>query len=195
VQDQILRNVGVALAAVFVVCLLLLGSLTGSLLVFCCLVFINIEVLGSWYLLGNPQARFNYVTGINLVLSIGFSVDACVHMVHAFLASDGTRDERAKNAVGTLGVSVLNGGISTILVLLPLSLSKSYVFTIFFQTVVAIMVLGIWHGLFFVPVALSLIGPKSYKESRGQLSVVDARVKDDADFAKGTFNPRLATPV
>jgi predicted RND superfamily exporter protein len=200
VREQILQNVGIALAAVFVLCLLLLGSLTGSLLVFCCLLFINIEVLGSWYLLGNPQARFNYVTGINLVLSIGFSVDACVHMVHAFLASDGTRDERAKKAVGTLGVSVLNGGISTILVLLPLSLSKSYIFTMFFQTVVAIMVLGMWHGLFVVPVALSLIGPKSYKESRGKLSVLEANDKDGttdtgAEFAKGTFDPRMATPV
>jgi hypothetical protein len=57
------------------------------------------------------------------------------------------------------------------------------------------VVLGIWHGLFFVPVALSLIGPKSYKESRGQLGGVDARDKDDAELGKGTFNPRLATPV
>jgi Niemann-Pick C1 protein len=160
VKEQILQNVGIALAAVLVLCLLLHGSLPGSLLVFFCLLFFNAEVLGSWYLLGNTTAWSNYVTAINLALSVGFSVDTCVHMVHSFLANDGSRDVRAKKAIGTLGMSVLNGGVSAILVLLPLALSKSYIFTIFFRTVVAIMVLP------RLGVLRSLLGPRRRPDSR-----------------------------
>jgi hypothetical protein len=57
-------------------------------------------VLGSIYLSGNS---FNMVSGINLVLAVGLSVDAVAHITHSFLAADGTGNERSLKALVDIG--------------------------------------------------------------------------------------------
>jgi len=59
-----------------------------------------VQVLGSIYLSGNS---FNMVTGINLVLAVGLSVDAVAHITQSFLAADGTGNERSLKALVDIG--------------------------------------------------------------------------------------------
>ena len=64
-----------------------------------------------------------------------------------------------------LGLPISQGALSTILGVLGLYLSPSYIFVTFFKMVFLVIVLGALHGLFLLPVLLSLFGPSSCKNS------------------------------
>jgi hypothetical protein len=58
-----------------------------------------------------------------------------------------------------LGLPISQGALSTILGVLGLYLSPSYIFVTFFKMVFLVIVLGALHGLLLLPVLLSLFGP------------------------------------
>ena len=61
----------------------------------------------------------------------------------------------------------------------------------------AIVVLGCLHGLVFLPVLLSLVGPPSLSKKRGWRSffgMTDARGLDDGRWAKGSSEVEQTTP-
>ena len=64
------------------------------------------------------------------MLVVGFSVDYSAHIAHAFVHAEGTGEERATEALATIGRSVLCGGFSTWLAVALLPLSGSYFFRI-----------------------------------------------------------------
>merc|ERR1712054_352228 len=97
---------------------------------------------------------FNSVTAINLVLAVGLAVDYSAHIAHSFLVSKGCGLERAKEAVDHIGASVFNGAFSTFLAVLPLGLSKSYVFQVFFKMWFMIVIFGTYFGIIVLPLVL-----------------------------------------
>mmetsp|Transcript_115102 Transcript_115102/g.161775 ORF Transcript_115102/g.161775 Transcript_115102/m.161775 type:complete len:942 (-) Transcript_115102:122-2947(-) len=171
---EIIINLALAIVGVFIVTTVMLGSLLPSMLVTFMLIIIDIEVLGSIYLSGD---YFNTVTGINLVLAVGLSVDAVAHITHSFLAHDGTGNERSHSALTELGRSVFNGAISTMIVLVPLAGADSYVFQVFFRTFLAIIGYSAFNGLVVLPVLLSLVRPTSFSQIRGKLGLEQDRHK------------------
>ena len=64
------------------------------------------------------------------MLVVGFSVDYSAHIAHAFVHAEGTGDERATEALASIGRSVLCGGFSTWLAVALLPLSGSYFFRV-----------------------------------------------------------------
>ena len=64
-----------------------------------------------------------------------------------------------------MGPAVINGGITTFLALLLLGFSKSHVFITFFKVFLLTVAFGLFHGVIFFPVLLSLCGPDNDKES------------------------------
>ena len=60
-----------------------------------------------------------------------------------------------------MGPSILVGGISTFLGVVPLAFSTNDVTKVVFISFIAMVSLGIAHGLIFLPVLLSLVGPLS----------------------------------
>ena len=75
--------------------------------------------------------------------------------------------DRAFQALCDLGGSVLNGGLTTFMALIPLGLSDSYVFKVFFRMFALIIGFGLFHGVLVQPVLLSLIGPSSNPLPKG----------------------------
>ena len=73
------------------------------------------------------------VSSVLVIVSTGLCVDFSVHVAHAFLSNEGTRDERTVTALQEIGPAVLNGGISTFIALSMLGFSESYVFLSFFK--------------------------------------------------------------
>ena len=74
------------------------------------------------------------VSFITLLMSVGLSVDYCVHIGHAFTHSHGdTPDERLIEAVKMMGTSVMKGGFTTFLGTVVLSVAASDAFRIFFK--------------------------------------------------------------
>ena len=110
------------------------------------------------------------------MLAVGLSVDACAHITHTFLDSSGTGNERATRALEVIGRSVLNGGFSTLLVLIPLSTAESYIFRVFFKCFFSIIGHSLWHGMFVLPVLLSIAQPQSFSEIREKLGIVEAEM-------------------
>ena len=68
---------------------------------------------------------------------------------------------RVRDSMFALGLPISQGALSTILGVLGLYLSPSYIFVTFFKMVFLVIVLGALHGLLLLPVLLSLFGPGS----------------------------------
>merc|ERR1719351_329447 len=101
------------------------------------------------------------ISMINLIMSIGFSVDFAAHISYSYMDSDGSPNDRVRNSLYSLGLPICQGAISTILGVIGLMIAPSYIFVTFFKMVFLVIILGALHGLFLLPVLLSLFGPGS----------------------------------
>lgn len=102
------------------------------------------------------------VSMINLIMCIGFSVDFTAHICYAYMASKAkTPKEKMSECLYSLGLPICQGSFSTILGVIALLLADSYLFSVFFKMVFMVIFFGAMHGLFLLPVLLSLFGPGS----------------------------------
>ena len=93
-------------------------------------------------------------------MSIGLLVDFLMHVLLRFFESaEKGRQERMKDTLRTMGSSVLVGGLSTFLGVMPLAFSVNQSFNIIFVTFIGLVTLGAGHGLVLLPTLLSLFGP------------------------------------
>ncbi|KAJ0561842.1 putative protein patched/dispatched [Helianthus annuus] len=130
-------------------------SIWSSGIIFLVLVMILVDLLGVMAVL---NIQLNAVSVVNLVMSVGISVEFCVHITHAFLVSSGDRDQRMKESLATMGASVFSGITITKLVgVIVLCFSRTEIFVVYyFQMYLALVLLGFLHGLIFLPVMLSM---------------------------------------
>ena len=70
-----------------------------------------------------------------------------------------SREEKTKRALETIGASVMVGGVSTLLGVLPLGFASSEIFFTVFIVFFGLVLLGLLHGLVLLPVLLSIGGP------------------------------------
>lgn len=83
--------------------------------------------------------------------------------MHAFLSNTGKKENRMCKALEEMGASVTHGAISTLLAVVCLSNSKSYVFIVFFRLWLTIVLCGIAHGMLLLPIVCIFCGPSPNK--------------------------------
>ncbi|CAH2243068.1 jg2174 [Pararge aegeria aegeria] len=166
VTDEIIaveveRNIELALLCVMICTVILITNLQMCLWIFICVLLTIVNVLGWMQRWG---MTVDIVCCIGLELAIGLCVDYAAHVGHTFLTiTQGSRNERTFKTVTSIGSAVLLGGGSTLLSLSLLSMSKAYTFQSFFKIFLLVILFGLFNGLMFLPVVLSLIGPAGHR--------------------------------
>ncbi|XP_061586807.1 NPC1-like intracellular cholesterol transporter 1 [Cololabis saira] len=178
-----LFNISLCLLPTFVVCCLLLGlDLRSGLLNLLTIILIVVDTVGVMTLW---NIDYNAVSLINLVTAVGISVEFVSHMTRSFaLSTKPTHLERAKEATANMGSAVFAGVAMTNLPgILVLAFAKAQLIQIFFFRLnLVITLLGMAHGLIFLPVLLSYFGPSVNKAVllQQQLAKQDLEMRNKA---------------
>ena len=154
-SGELYQNISLAILCVTLIIFIMLFDLSSCFLIVGCVVFTIVDVVGITYLLGmtiDPMYLHSTVIGI------GLSVDYAAHVAHSFLTLRGPKKVRVTNAYLYIGPAILHGGTTTMLALSLLAFSESHIFIVFFKIMSLTVVLGLFHGLIFLPVMLILFG-------------------------------------
>ncbi|XP_028655809.2 NPC1-like intracellular cholesterol transporter 1 [Erpetoichthys calabaricus] len=191
-----LFNLFLCLLPTFVVCCILLGmDVRSGFLNLLTIVMIIVDTVGVMTLW---SIDYNAVSLINLVTAVGISVEFVSHLTRSFaISTQPTRVERAKEATAKMGSAVFAGVAMTNLPgIIVLAFAKAQLIQIFFFRLnLIITLLGMAHGLIFLPVLLSYFGPNinnsvwhKKKEVSHEGHFVDGAVHEtSAGYGNGTF--------
>ncbi|XP_045159868.2 patched domain-containing protein 3-like isoform X1 [Mercenaria mercenaria] len=183
---ELYRNLALAAVCVFVVTLILIANFWTSLLVFFCVVCTVIDVAGTMQFW---DISVDTASSVLLILCFGLAVDYSAHIGHSFMTHTGNKNERTRKTLVSMGPAVFSGGFSTFLAFLLLVNSISYGFTLFFRIFTSVVIFGLFHGLVFLPVILSLIGPEPYNTNfLSETDKLEAKYLEAADIAINVHN-------
>ncbi|XP_011688295.1 PREDICTED: uncharacterized protein LOC105450242 [Wasmannia auropunctata] len=166
IGKELMRNIILALICVMGTTAILIAEMQTCFWILLCVLLTLLNISGFMYFWGQT---INIVSSIGLQLAIGLSVDYAAHVAHAFLKAESREDDdnprrtRALIAVRHIGAAVIHGASTTLIAILMISFSSSFVYIVYFRIFFMVMLFGIWNGLIVLPVVLSSIGPQSLR--------------------------------
>ncbi len=115
------------------------------------------------------NAYLDPVTMVAVIMTTGLSVDFTVHIAYHYqrtaMTIDGDSHEDASSqtsrrlfiAFSSVGLSMIEAGVSTGLVLAPVLFSPIGAYAIIAKAIVLVVIIGLLHGIFIVPAILALL--------------------------------------
>ncbi|OJI98654.1 hypothetical protein ASPVEDRAFT_147852 [Aspergillus versicolor CBS 583.65] len=165
---------GSAVAIIFAITSVLLGSVATGAVVTATVVMIVVDIIGSMAIAG---VSLNAVSLVNLVICVGIGVEFCAHIARAFMFPSRSimdtvptrfrgKDARAWTALVNVGGSVFSGiTVTKLLGVCVLAFTRSKIFEIYyFRVWLALIIFAATHALIFLPVALSYFGGEGYAD-------------------------------
>ncbi|CAB9518965.1 Pick C1-like protein 1 [Seminavis robusta] len=155
--DELIFTTISGVVAVNVIGFLLIPHWTATAFIFPIIIMLYFNLLGTLQLFG---VFINAVTYVTIVIAIGLLVDFLMHILLRYYEATGTtREEKVKETLETMGASMLMGGFTTWLGVIPLSLSSTKIFYTIFVAFMAMVTWGLLISLVLMPVILSMCGP------------------------------------
>uniref|UniRef100_A0A0N5ASY9 SSD domain-containing protein n=1 Tax=Syphacia muris TaxID=451379 RepID=A0A0N5ASY9_9BILA len=152
------RNVMISLVCMSLVALLLVPSLLSCVLIILSIISISAGMFGYMTFWG---VNLDAISMISIIM-----IDLSSHISYAFVTANGGSKKRVITALETLGWPIFQGATSTIAGISILYTVNAYIILTFFKTIWLTMVIGMLHGLMFIPVVLSFIPISLFKISR-----------------------------
>ena len=160
---------GSAVAIIFFLTTILLGSISTGFVVTVTVMMTLVDIIGA---MAVANVSLNALSLVNLIISVGISLEFCAHIARAFSFPSTTvmeraprhrfraKDTRAWTALVNVGASVFSGiTITKLLGVAVLAFTRSKIFEIYyFRVWVALVLFAATHALIFLPVALSIFG-------------------------------------
>mmetsp|Transcript_10727 Transcript_10727/g.24462 ORF Transcript_10727/g.24462 Transcript_10727/m.24462 type:complete len:986 (-) Transcript_10727:201-3158(-) len=155
ITEELAKNLTIAAGVIFLIVCVLIPKPRVAFIVVVNILMSIVEVVGFahyWDL------TINGVATIYFLICVGLAVDYSAHIGHTFNVCQGTSTERAMKAVTQIGPSVVHALMSTLLAIIVVAFSKSYVFQVFFKILFLVSVLSGLHGIWLLPILLSIFG-------------------------------------
>eukprot|EP00928_Gymnodinium_smaydae_P058826 TRINITY_DN4203_c0_g2_i3.p1 TRINITY_DN4203_c0_g2~~TRINITY_DN4203_c0_g2_i3.p1 ORF type:complete len:388 (+),score=80.37 TRINITY_DN4203_c0_g2_i3:363-1526(+) len=176
IDSELLKNLLICGGVIAVIVALLVPVPRISIWVMVCVFLSIIDVLGLMHFWG---VTISGVSTIYLLICVGLAVDYAAHIAHMFKEATGTARERAIEAVERIGPCTFNAVASTFLAVVIVGFSNSYIFRVFFKVLFLVSTIAGAHGLWLLPVILSLVGGDK-DPSSGSPRVKDSAGIEDA---------------
>ncbi|CAB3396585.1 unnamed protein product [Caenorhabditis bovis] len=142
------------------------------------LLSVNMGVFGFLSLWG---VGMDPVSTASLLMSIGFSVDIGAHIsYHYYQSEKATPYEKLEQVFLHIGWPTMQGGLSTMIAMLPILLCPSYLGMVFLKTVILVSTFGLLHGLVVLPVFLSLFSDVASKCRRDKIKDTSRTVSTES---------------
>ncbi|XP_066508101.1 patched domain-containing protein 3-like [Hoplias malabaricus] len=153
IATNTVQTVSAATVVMLIMSLMLIPNPVCALWVTFAIASVIVGVTGFMALFG---INLDSISMINLFISIGFSVDFSAHISYTFVSSTKPNtNEKVADALSHLGYPILQGALSTVLGVVVLSASVSYIFRTFFTIMFLVILFGLLHGIVFIPVFLT----------------------------------------
>ncbi|XP_041753062.1 patched domain-containing protein 3-like [Coregonus clupeaformis] len=156
IVDNTIQTTVVATVVMLAISLLLIPNPLCSLWVAFSIGSIIVGIAGFMALW---DVNLDSISMINLIIGIGFSVNFSAHVSYAFVSSaKADLNEKAVDALAQMGYPIVQGAVSILLGVVALYFSESYIFRTFFKLIFLVIMLGLVHGVAFLPVFLTFVG-------------------------------------
>ena len=157
-QQELILTITLGVSSVALIGFLFLPHWTASLFLLPIIGVLCVDLLGFLQLCG---VVLNGMSFYCISMSIGLLVDFNMHVLLKYYESPfPSREEKARDALRSMGSSVALGGLSTFLGVIPLVFSSSDMMKILFYAFWGMVILGCSHGLVVLPVLLAMFGPE-----------------------------------
>ncbi|MCL4131267.1 UNVERIFIED_CONTAM: hypothetical protein GTU68_022399 [Idotea baltica] len=111
-----------------------------------------------------------------LLISIGLSAHYSVHVTYSFLTTKvQTTERRLAESLFSMGLPIVQGGLATLIGILPFAFLPSEMFRTFFKIIFLETFFGMMHGVLVLSVLLSLLGPGSVTQDGKRPLLTDIR--------------------
>lgn len=112
-----IQSTAIAIVVAFVVLFLFTKSLHIAVFATLTIFSILVSVTGVMQMAGWV---IGVIEAVLITILVGFSVDYVVHLAHAYVESEGDTETRIVHALGEMGVSVLNGMLTSVAASIPM---------------------------------------------------------------------------